>query len=97
MRLLLDCQDDILLALLVAGAKYPIQQIDTGSIEGGTRFKRSKLHAYTALFEDGYSQMLPCSRVRVTIEDVANRIVSDGFCGVIVMDVVLKYVADARG
>ena len=41
--------------------------------------------------------MLPGSRIRVTVEDVANRIVSDGFCGVIVMDVVVEWLANVRG
>ena len=57
---------------------------------------RPKLHAYTALFEDGYLQMLPGSRSWVTIQDIANRIMSDGFCGVIVKDVVVKCLVDAR-
>ena len=61
------------------------------------RLERSDPHAYTALFWDVYPQIRPGSRIRVAVEDVANRVVSDGFCGVIVMDVVVEWLANVRG
>ncbi len=45
-------QEDILVALLGAGAKYSIQQrIDAGLTERATGLERAKLRVYTALLE----------------------------------------------
>ena len=41
--------------------------------------------------------MLPGGRIWVALQDAANRVMSNGLCGVILRDVVVECLVNARG